>query len=244
MGDAAVTAVYLINRCPSSATGFKTPIELWRGKPADYTHLRVFGALAFAHIRQDKLAARAIKCAFIGYPAVIKGYKLWRMEPGEPKCIISRDVVFDETRMAMLSKDQKLDSTSTQVEVELPLNETLQQRNQTEDLTDEQQPEPVVNDYNLVRDRARRNIIPPRRYGQADLIYYALNIGEGDQGSDPSNYTEAVQDRNNAEWIKAMNEEMKSIDQNQTWTLVDPLKGQRVVGCKWIFKRNNLHAST
>ncbi|RDX64242.1 hypothetical protein CR513_57220, partial [Mucuna pruriens] len=80
--------------------------------------------LAFAHVKQDKVGARAIKCVFIGYPPRIKGYKLWRMEHSEPKCIISRDIVFDETRMAMMSQDQQVnnqesDSDNTQVEVEL-----------------------------------------------------------------------------------------------------------------------------
>ena len=100
-GEAVTNIAYLINRCPSFALGLQTPIELWSGKPANYSNLRVFGAFAFAHIKQDKLGARAIKYAFIGYPLGIKGYKLWRMEPGEPKCILYRDVIFVETRIAM-----------------------------------------------------------------------------------------------------------------------------------------------
>ena len=34
-----------------------------------------------------------------------------------------------------------------------------------------------------------------------------------------------------------MNEELESLHKNKTWILVDPPKGQRVIGCKWIFKR-------
>lgn len=75
LGEALSTACYLVNRCPSSAVGFKTPVELWSGTPADYRNLRVFGCLAFAHFRQDKLDARALKCIFIDYPEVVKGFK-------------------------------------------------------------------------------------------------------------------------------------------------------------------------
>ena len=43
------------------------------------------------------------------------------MEPSETRCIISRDVTFDESRMTMLSKEQKdnnLSSENTNFEVE------------------------------------------------------------------------------------------------------------------------------
>ncbi|RDY07025.1 hypothetical protein CR513_08919, partial [Mucuna pruriens] len=62
--------------CPSSAIGFKTLMELWNGKLANYSNLKVCSVLAFVHVKQDKLEARAIRCAFIGYPLGIKGYKL------------------------------------------------------------------------------------------------------------------------------------------------------------------------
>ena len=56
---------------------FKTPMEAWSGEPPDYSGLKVFGSLAFAHVKQGKLAARAVKCMFIGNPEGVKGYKLW-----------------------------------------------------------------------------------------------------------------------------------------------------------------------
>ena len=46
-----VTAAYLINRSPSSALEFKTPQEVWSGKPPDLSNLKVFGCPAYAHIR-------------------------------------------------------------------------------------------------------------------------------------------------------------------------------------------------
>jgi len=100
-------------------------MEVWSGRPADYSNLKVFGALAFAHVRQDKLDARVVKCIFIGYPEGVKGYKLWKMEPGGSKFIISRDVTFDETCMRMKCKDLETSSETGiqkfQFEVELPL---------------------------------------------------------------------------------------------------------------------------
>ncbi|KAE8715251.1 hypothetical protein F3Y22_tig00110184pilonHSYRG00012 [Hibiscus syriacus] len=36
-------ACYLVNRAPSTAIKLKTPMEMWIGKPADYSNLHVFG---------------------------------------------------------------------------------------------------------------------------------------------------------------------------------------------------------
>ncbi|KAL0405874.1 UNVERIFIED_CONTAM: Retrovirus-related Pol polyprotein from transposon TNT 1-94 [Sesamum latifolium] len=37
--------------------------------------------------------------------------------------------------------------------------------------------------------------------------------------------------------LEAMRSEMDSMGSNQVWTLVDPPKGVRPVGCKWVYKR-------
>ena len=100
-GEAIKTACYLINRCSSAALTFKTPQEIWIGKPPEYSHLKVFGCSTYAYIKQDKLQPRAKKCVFLGYPEGIKGYRLWCVEPSFQKCLISRDVRFNEEEMPM-----------------------------------------------------------------------------------------------------------------------------------------------
>lgn len=37
-------------------------------------------------------------------------------------------------------------------------------------------------------------------------------------------------------WINATKDELKSIEQNQFWNLVELPKGCKTVGCTWIFK--------
>ena len=34
-----------------------------------------------------------------------------------------------------------------------------------------------------------------------------------------------------------MTEEMKSLHKNQTWELVKPPMGWKIIGCKWVFKK-------
>ena len=62
----------------------------------------MFRCSAYTHVRSGKLELRAFKCIFLGYLEGIKAYKLWCIEPGMRKCIVSRDVVFNESVMGNL----------------------------------------------------------------------------------------------------------------------------------------------
>lgn len=61
---------------------------------------------------------------FLGYPEGVKGYKLWCIEPGSEKCMISRDVVFKEEEFPLKesgskSEDSHLQHNELRVEIEL-----------------------------------------------------------------------------------------------------------------------------
>ena len=85
----------LVNLSTFSALDFKIPHQKWCSKPTDYNKLKVFGCTAYAHANQGKLAPRALKGLFIGYPEGVKGYKILCTNLSPPKCIVSRDVVFN-----------------------------------------------------------------------------------------------------------------------------------------------------
>lgn len=55
---------------------------MWKSKPTNFIHLKLFRCLAYAHGKGDKLDKRVVKCILLGYPNGIKGYKLWCLEPG------------------------------------------------------------------------------------------------------------------------------------------------------------------
>jgi transposase InsO family protein len=80
-GYAALTAVHIINRLPSSAHDQKTPFELWYGSRPSIGHLRIFGCKAYHHIpaaTRTKLDPRAKECRLIGY-AEDSGSRVYRL---------------------------------------------------------------------------------------------------------------------------------------------------------------------
>jgi len=50
---------------------------------------------------------------------------------------------------------------------------------------------------------------------------------------EPEKFTQASKDPH---WVKAMEEEMSQIENNETWELVPHPKYKNIIGTKWVFK--------
>lgn len=98
--EAVSTAIYLINRLPSSGTG-KTPYEIWYGRKPDLTQLRVFGCKAMSHVpkaNRTKFKPKSIECTMVGYSEKSKAYRLY--DKSKCRIVLSRDVIFIENQFA------------------------------------------------------------------------------------------------------------------------------------------------
>ena len=96
--EAFTTAVYLMNRLPSSALNFESPYFMLHGNHPTYSSLRVFGSKCFPYTwdtKQNKFDPKTVLCIFVGYSDKHKGYKCFH--PFSKKMLISRHVVFDES---------------------------------------------------------------------------------------------------------------------------------------------------
>ena len=101
-GDAILTSAYLINMMPSKVFSFETPLNTLKkffptSRLPSSLPLKVFGCTTFVHghsQNRNKLDLRAIKCVFIGYSSVQKGYKCF--DPSTKKVFVSLDVTFFE----------------------------------------------------------------------------------------------------------------------------------------------------
>ena len=60
--------------------------------------------------------------------------------------------------------------------------------------------------------------------------------GVGLTKDDPINFCQAMCSSNSQNWINVMKDEMKSMQDNDVWNLVELPKGMKPIGCKWIFK--------
>ena len=109
--EAVATTVKLINKCPSSSIDGDTPDLRWYGSYGDYSHQRIFGCKAYAYLKQTKLDARALRCVMLGYQSGVKGYRLWCVEPGNQKVIVSRDVIFTETDIPFKNVEKPCDDS-------------------------------------------------------------------------------------------------------------------------------------
>ena len=201
---------------------------MWKGKPANYQNLRVFGCPAYLHIKQGKLDARALKGVFIGYPDEVKGYKIWCKEQG--KCIVSRDVVFHESALLKESAedDTGLQDNSTinkqsgtfKVNVELLTDKDNEKEATSDDerpTTESEEhevsklPQADLQSYQLARDRVRREVRAPVRYGYADLITYALLCADEVTIKEPANFSEAMESMHCDKWLEAMQDKMEPL---------------------------------
>jgi hypothetical protein len=95
--EAEATAIYIMNRTPTTTVHGMTLEEKFTGKKPNVSHLRMFGCIAYVHVpdeKRSKLDPKAKKCIFIGYSLEQKGYSCFN--PSTQKLQVSRDVVFDE----------------------------------------------------------------------------------------------------------------------------------------------------
>ncbi|KAK9054827.1 hypothetical protein SSX86_025906 [Deinandra increscens subsp. villosa] len=242
--EAVVTAAYLVNRSPSTAINLKTPMEIWSGHKGDYKDLKVFGTLAYAHIKEDKLSARAVKCIFLGYPSGgVKGYKLWKLDEGSPRILISRDVLFKENIYYKDVLNKSIDvQDGVQIEVEPPAR-MKEQENVTQDYSvhqgssDDTQSETQGQGTSIAQCRTRRKIVKPIRFrNEEEISAFVFMATEGEIIGTPMSYAEAINSYEKERWICAMKEELESLHKNKTWVLVKKPEDQKITACKWLFK--------
>jgi hypothetical protein len=109
--EALSTAVFLINRWPSSSINNDIPYYLLHHKMPDYSILRVFGCPCYPNLSattRHKLAPRSSACVFLGYPPSQKGYRC--LDLSNRKIIISRHIIFDAIHFPFAASKPQPDS--------------------------------------------------------------------------------------------------------------------------------------
>ncbi|KAI9162073.1 hypothetical protein LWI28_023521 [Acer negundo] len=140
----------------------------------------------------------------------VKGFKLYDM--ANKKKILRRDVAFDE---ASLPNEKAKDDGERGVVTEIPITTKI-----SDSENEEVQQEVVLEEPRFIaQERPMRVLKPPQRYGWDDEngeVHFALMASEGD----PTTFNEAIGCHDRESWVKAMMEEMKSLEKNSVWELV------------------------
>ena len=245
------TAMYLLNRVPSKAVS-KTPFELWTGRKPSLRHLHVWGCPAEVRVnnpQEKKLDFRTISGYFIGYPEKSKGYRFYCpnhstriVESGNARFIENCDISGSDQMHNVSIQEVRVQisvpKTYTIVVPELVSQPNKDQEQQINDSTlhnEDVNIEPiVVEPQSTILRRSQRE----RRSSITDDYVVYLQESGIDLGiyNDPDSYTQAMQGNDSGKWFHAMEEELKSMDQNQVWDLVELPKGCKRVECKWVFK--------
>uniref|UniRef100_A0A2N9EI16 Integrase catalytic domain-containing protein n=1 Tax=Fagus sylvatica TaxID=28930 RepID=A0A2N9EI16_FAGSY len=230
--EAVHTAVYILNRSPTKAVRNKTPFEAWHKQKPMVNQLKVFGCIAYAHIpsqEREKFDEKGEKYIFIGYSDESKGFRL--LNPKSNKLVVSRDVIFDE-----MESWQWEDNLQESRNFEVP----------TLDFQDKSNSLPNPNSVEVPRTASSPNRSPntalpssdsidaespPRKMHSLSDIYQSCEFALF--SSEPQTFEDAIKEN---VWANAMNEEIASIERNQTWELVDLPNGREVIGLKWIYK--------
>ena len=71
--------VHILNRSLLRNNNYKTPYQLWKGRPTNIKHFRIFGSKCYIKINKDlgKLDSRIDEGLLVGYSCSRKAYKCY-----------------------------------------------------------------------------------------------------------------------------------------------------------------------
>ena len=206
----------------------KTPYELWHGDVPNLSYLRVWGCEALVkRDTPDKLEPRTTKCIFVGYPKETMGYDFY--DPAKNTVRVARYAEFFEKKLVQENSGRVVELDETQEEDVSPSEDTSNHQLGGENV---QSDEPQVDDNEAIP--LRRSERTRRPTERLCLMVEEDVVGDLDE---PPNFKAALSDPKSDKWLEATKVEMKSMKDNQVWSLVDLPQNAQTVGCKWIFKK-------
>ena len=106
-GECVLSAVYLINRMPTTTLKGQSPYVIFHGHQPSFAHIRTIGCLCYVTkaLRADKFSPRAEACVLLGYSATQKGYIVYSLNA--KRLLVSRDVIFKEGIFPFAAQKEK-----------------------------------------------------------------------------------------------------------------------------------------
>jgi transposase InsO family protein len=267
--DAFLTACYLINRLPTPLLNNTTPYEALFHSPPNYSLLKVFGCACWPNLRpynSNKLQPRSIRCVFLGYSPIHKGYKCLHISSG--RVYISRDVVFEEKIFPFNIGPTPHVPAPTPTHIGLPLltiptlcpnpsprpnpsplpnltpsaqnPQTLSSSpNSTATSVVPHPPSPPLLlpvPSHPMVTRSKAHITTPKVFHDGTVRYPLPHALLTESDQSPLEPTCYTLAMKDPQWRAAMNSEFDALLKNRTWHLVSPQTARNIIGCKWVFR--------
>lgn len=225
-GEAVLTAAYISNRLPNSSIDNEVPYFLKYREHPDLKNMRVFGCDAYALIpssQRKKLDEKSMKMIFVGYTTM--GYRL--MNPETRRIIVSRNVKFNEE--SKIERNRKYISTGSDAT-----------ESDDDDIGDRERSIsiPGDNEFDAADDedeqrKSSRAKKQPVRYPNPETYEVMFVQQETLTFDDIVNFPKEEQEL----WKSAMDEEMKSMKENDVWDLENLPPDKRSISCKWVLRK-------
>ncbi len=235
--EAVSTANYVRVRSPATHKT-KTPHELFYGYKPDVSNLRVFGSTAYVFvpkIKRTKLESRSVRGVMVGYSDTVKGYRILL---DNHYIEISRDVIFNE-HVGAAVQDLPTQAPAAPAldiadgEVELEAESEPAPAEAPADAEPPPQGEPAEAPPGPARYPTRNRRAPDQFWrGTQGRAHHACR----EPAAEPATYEEAMTCDHAAQWKEAMDEEMASLEANQTWVLEDLPVHASAIPVMWIYK--------
>ncbi|RVX07987.1 Retrovirus-related Pol polyprotein from transposon RE2 [Vitis vinifera] len=219
---------------PSSVLHDQIPHSLlFPDQPLYFLPPRVFGCTCFVHILtpgQDKLSAKAMKCLFLGYSRLQKGYRCYSLETH----LLPIPIVSPPD--AMPPRPLQVYHRRPRVVAPLPFPEAPADSLPIPSAS----PAPALpspNDLPIAVRKGTRSTRNPHpiynflSYHRLSSPYSAF-VSAISSVSLPKSTHEAL---SHPGWRQAMVDEMAALHSNGTWDLVVLPSGKSTVGCRWVY---------
>lgn len=161
----------------------------------------------------------------------------------EEGLIPKRNALVDELEDLTITIEQRQDEIETELTTEVSDEEFHDIPNDPDelvlDLTREERSESWAQEVEMDEDernksialqRGKRTAKPVVKWQAGLMAMHAL------KQNDPQSYNEAIKSRNCHEWTEAMDNEMRSQHENQSWKLVVRPQNRRVLKNRWVYK--------
>lgn len=228
------TAVHVINRTGPSKCENKTPYELWYNKEPNVDKLKVFETECFVHVPEEKrkkLDKKSVKGFVVGYHENCKGYRVY--VPSMRDVILSRDILFKPEKLSA----EMIDLTRLEIKNKKE-SENVSEKDNFDSLTNDANE--IINNFQVPLQSSSDNNQENRQLRDRRQIkrteFYGCPVTFLTQQL-PSNYNEAIMSDEKENWQTAMQSEMNSLYENETWILVEKPENKKVINCRWVFTK-------